>query len=128
MDDDSAQEIPLLTFNSLYNLLRDEKKVKKLQELPDLFYEAVQEFMKNKKDEIERVKSDAEKLKKEKHILNKSQEIITELINLRGMKVANIAIKDELYGEATLSSDNVLTKEEEFFMVVKKATKKLKRL
>lgn len=128
MDNNSGKEMPLLTFNSLYNLLRDEKRIKKLQELPELFYEATEEFINNKKKEIERLKDEPEKLKKEKHILNKSKEIFTELLNLRSMKIANIAIKDSLYGEETLSKDNILEKELIFFDIVKKGTKKLKKL
>lgn len=128
MDSNSSKEMPLLTFNSLYNLLRDEKRIKKLQELPELFYEATEEFLNNKKKEIERLKGKPDKLKKEKHILKKSKEIFTELLNLRSQKIANIAIKDELFGEETLSKDNVLEKELVFFETVKKSTKKLKKL
>jgi DNA replication initiation complex subunit (GINS family) len=67
----NSTEIPLLTFNSLYNLLREEKKIKTLQKLPDLFYEALEKFLNDKKTEIlklkkEQTNSDSNtKLKKE---------------------------------------------------------------
>ena len=52
----SSQELPLLTFNSLYNVLREEKKGKSLQQLPELFYEALEKFLTDKKEEIKRLK------------------------------------------------------------------------
>lgn len=129
MEQNSSSEMPLLTFNSLYNILREEKKTKALCRLPEQFYEAISDFSKNKKAEIEKLKSEnnLDKIKKEKHILIKSEEIILELINLRTMKISNIGIKDELFGDETLSKDNILEREKEFFETIKKATKKISK-
>ena len=73
MEQNSSPEMPLLTFNSLYNILREEKKSKKLYKLPDLFYEALNEFLTSKKQEIEKLKKEEniDKLKKETKQLTK---------------------------------------------------------
>jgi len=118
-------ELPLLTFNSLYNLLRQEKKTKTLQKLPELFYEAKDKFIVEKLKNIEKLKNndDKEKLKKEKNLINSSEKIINELLSIRAIKIANIAIKNELFEEEILSKNGIIKKEEEFLEVIKKATK-----
>ncbi len=45
----SSIELPLLTFNSIYNILREEKRLKSLQKLPEGFYEAFEKFIDDKK-------------------------------------------------------------------------------
>jgi DNA replication initiation complex subunit (GINS family) len=124
---DPSSQIPLLTFNSLYNILREEKRTKSLQALPKLFYEALSKFLADKKEEIKKLKNsnDNLKLKKEQNIYKNSKKITTELLNLRCMKISNIAIKNELFGEETLSDQSILEKEIEFQDKIKKATKSL---
>ena len=56
IQENSHSELPLLTFNSLYNLLREEKKIKSLQKIPEMFYEALDKFLEDKKNEIKRIK------------------------------------------------------------------------
>jgi len=121
-------QLPLLTFNSLYNILREEKRIKSLQTLPELFYEALEKFLEDKKEEIKKLKTSGEmdKLRKENNILKNSKKISTEIINLRCVKISNIAIKNELFGDETLSNQNILEKEMEFLEGIKKNTKKLK--
>ena len=124
------QEIPLLTFNSLYNLLREEKKTKVLQKLPEQFYQALNKFFEDKKKELERLKSskELEKLKKEKNILKNSNKITEELISLRATKIANIAIKNQIYNDdELLSKESILEYENEFFELIQKATNTLKK-
>lgn len=127
-DNTSLTEIPLLTFNSLQNLRLGEIKIKKLQELPDLFYEATEEFFKNKENEIKRLKDEPSKILKEKQILKKSKDLLESIIEYRCKKISNLAICEELYGEETISKDNILEKEKDFFENVKKATKKIKKI
>jgi len=131
MDDDiNSQEIPLLTFNSLYNLLREEKRTKKLQMLPELFYEALKKYFDDKKDEIKNLKigrDSNDKLKKEMHVLRKSQEISKELLNLRCSKIANITIKNTLFDEDVLSDDNILGIESDLVEYFKKGVRILKK-
>jgi len=128
MMQESAVEIPLLTFNSLYNLLREEKRIKILQELPELFYDAQNKFLDDKKKLILKFKenSDLKNMQKEKLILKNSQKISKEILNLRCIKIANIAIKNELFGEEILSTQNILEKEKDFLESIKVSVKKLK--
>jgi DNA replication initiation complex subunit (GINS family) len=123
MSEQSSIEVPLLTYNSLYNLLREEKKGKSLQKLPELFYSALENFLKTKKEEIEKFKklADNDKLRKEKLILINSKKIALELTNLRFSKISNIAIKNKLFGDDVLSQENVLEDEQYFFDSVQKA-------
>ncbi|MDA3855793.1 MAG: hypothetical protein PF569_06020 [Candidatus Woesearchaeota archaeon] len=123
MDNQNSSELPLLTYNSLYNLLREEKKIKKLQMLPEEFYESLQKFLKDKKLEIDKLRPNLElrdKLKRERLILSNSQKVSQELINLRCVKISNIAIKNKIFEEDTLSEDDVLEKEKDFFNNVQK--------
>lgn len=126
MSQNEPCEVPLLTFNSLYNLLREEKREKKLQKLPELFYEALEKFLSDKKEEISRLKKDSpdqEKMRKEQHILKNSRKIAKELLNLRCVKISNIAIKNKVFEEDILSIDNVLEKEKGFLDIVQKGIK-----
>lgn len=129
MSEQSSVEVPLLTYNSLYNLLREEKKGKKLQQLPELFYEALEIFMKSKKTEMEKLKSsgDNEKLRREKLIVSNSKKISLELVNLRCSKISNIAIKNKLYGDEVLSEENILEPEKQFFDSVQKGVNSLSK-
>ena len=121
-------ELPLLTFNSLYNLLREEKRTKTLQQLPDLFYEAVQKYLEDKRNEIKNLGSDNfDKKKKEMHVLNKSQDINLELLNLRANKISNITIKNTLFGDGSMSTDNILPQEMDLCEYFRKGIKNLKR-
>jgi len=123
MSNQSSIEVPLLTYNSLYNLLREEKKSKCLQKFPELFYSALENFLKTKKEEIEKFKrlDENDKLRKEKLILLNSKKIALELTNLRFSKISNIAIKNKLFGDDVLSKENILEDEEDFFDAVQKA-------
>lgn len=130
MTDKSSEELPLLTYNSLYNLLRGEKKIKSLQEVPELFYEALEKFFEDKKNEIKRVKEggDSDKLKREKHVYNNSKKIAKELLSLRCIKISKIAVENQLYGEDVLPKTNILNAEEEFLNCVQNGVKKIKIL
>lgn len=126
MDNETSvnQELPLVTFNSLYNILRAEKKTKSLQKLPDLFYEAIEQFLHEKESFIKSLSStdDKDQLKKEEHILKNSQKILVELLEYRSKKVSQLAIEFSLTGEEVPSNLGLLKKEEDFFNSVFKAS------
>jgi len=122
----NSSEIPLLTFNSLYNILREEKRSKSLQKMPELFYEALNNFFENKEAEVRNLKEDKEKLKKERFVISNSKKITKELLNLRCMKIANVGIKNEIFGEEILTKDNILKNEEEFLSELAKSVLKMK--
>lgn len=127
----SNSEIPLLTFNSLYNILREEKKNKSLQELPEKFYQSVSEYIKSKKQEIKKLMSDEskkDKLNREKITYNNSRKIINEIFSIRATKISEIAIKNKIYGDEFLATDNILNEEKEFFEEVISSTRKLQKV
>lgn len=130
MNNTSSQndEIPLLTFNSLYNILREEKKSKPLQKLPEKFYVSLAQFLEQKKSELVKLKNNDEKdkYKKERFVLNNSKKIIDELISLRASKIAEVGIKNTIYDEDFLSEDNILDLEDKFLKNITQATVELK--
>lgn len=123
----SSASLPLLTFNSLYNILREEKKNSGLQKLDESFYPALKKFLTDKKEEVKKAKdeSDLEKARKEKNTLVNAQKITEELLNIRCMKIANIGIKNELFGEEILPQKNVLEEELSFLKKLRGAVKEL---
>ncbi len=128
-DLNTSQELPLLTFNSLLNFLREEKKNKILTKIPDLFYEALEKYLESKKEEILKLKNDIsskQKLDKEKYILKKSKEVCLELINLRCVKISNIAIKNKIFGDDAMNEQNILEREEIFLKKVQSNIVKVK--
>lgn len=130
MTTSNSSEMPLLTFNSLYSLLREEKKSNTLQKLPDMFYEALKKFLEDKKQEIIRLKNagDTDKLKKEKYVLSNSKKIALDIIHTRCIKLANSAIKNEIFEDEDLISPNILEAEKEYFEKIKKATSNTKKI
>lgn len=125
---DVNNEIPLLTFNSLYNILREEKRTKTLGQLPNLFYEAVKNYIIEKQKEIKNLSSvDLEKKRREQHVLKKSKEIIFELLNIRLSKISNIIIKNSLFSENSMSTDNILEFEFDIAKDFESGIKKIKR-
>jgi len=128
MDEENQIEVPLLTYNSLYNLLREEKRSKSLQSIPNLFYEALKIFFTEKKKEILKYKTDENLrgMQKEKLIFRNSEKISKEFLNLRCKKIANIGIKNSLFGDESLSENNILDKEKDFLNDVMLSVKKLK--
>ncbi len=125
----SQAELPLLTFNSLYNLLREEKRVQILQILPEEFYLAVEKFFNSKKKDIKKLKEEGntEKLKKERKILSNSEKIIDELLIIRCNKISKIAVTNSIYKEKIFEEDGILESEKDFFENIIKSTKKIVR-
>ncbi len=120
---EEREELPLLTFNALYNILREEKRTKELQKYPPLFYEALENFIKLKKDDL-RKENDSLKIKKEENVLKNSIKIAEEIISIRTQKISKIAISNSVH-EDILDKTNILDSEIEFFELVTKQTKKL---
>jgi DNA replication initiation complex subunit (GINS family) len=112
------KEIPLLTFNSLFNLNRVEKKESSLQNIDPLFYEALVNFIKIKEKEILDLKSqeNLDKLKKEERILKNSKRIAKDIITIRTQKISEMAIKNYFFGEEIFSKEDIIiNKEKEFY-------------
>jgi DNA replication initiation complex subunit (GINS family) len=126
-DISNSMQMPLLTFNSLYGLLREEKKSRGLQLLPEKFYEGVTTFLENKKKEISRLKDNKEldKLSKENRVYENSKKIIEELIVLRLSKISSMAIRNSFYEDHDSQTKEVLDKEQDYFEIIVKDTKSL---
>lgn len=127
-NDTHKKELPLLTFNSLYNLRREEKKNSYLQKLPGEFYEAVKKFIDDKKTEIVKLKNneDISKFRKEQLILKNSKMIIEELIGIRSTKISKVALQNALSEEDALSTDSILEEEKKIYKTVQEEVKKLR--
>ena len=126
MVENLSEELPLLTFNSLYNLLREEKRLKdKLQDLPELFYKALDKFFLEKKKELNKLSktNDLDKLKKEKKIYLNSKKIVNDLLNLRLQKIANIAIENQINLENIFDEEFIFGKEKKFLKLIKEGVK-----
>jgi DNA replication initiation complex subunit (GINS family) len=122
--EDSEEELPLLTFNALYNILREEKKSKSLQKYPSLFYEALEKFIQDRKQIIKN-EQDHNKRKKEQNILKNATKISEEIISLRSQKIAKIATSNAMSEINVLDEEHILKGEEELHQVFTKQVQKL---
>ena len=124
----NSSQMPLLTFNSMYGILREEKKSRTVQHLPELFYEGVKSFFEKKKEEIKKLKSlgEQEKLSKEMRVYKNSKKIIEVLIALRLIKISAIGIRASFYGDENTLLKNILKKENIFLEGIEKSSKKIK--
>jgi DNA replication initiation complex subunit (GINS family) len=121
---DVEEELPLLTFNALYNILREEKKSKSLQKYPSLFYEALEKFIQDRKQIIKN-EQDVNKRKKEQNILKNATKIAEEVISLRSQKIAKIATSNAMSDNNILDEENILKGEEELHQLFTKQVQKL---
>lgn len=116
----------LITYNRMGDFLRVEKSDKGLKNVPESFYEKLSEFMENKKKEILELKQKGDKLKVKKNllVLKQARKIVYELLNLRLLKVSEMAIKNEIFSEVknTIKSPQL---ERNFYEVVKQETGKV---
>ena len=122
-----ANDLPLLTFNSLYTLVREEKKTKDLCLLPERFYDSCKAFFEQKTKEISSLKdsAQAEKIKKEKITLSNAKKLLCELLVLRCVKVASMGIKNKTYKEEIVSIKGVLEEEKSLLNAVQLETDSL---
>ena len=120
-----SNETALLTFNSLYNVMQNEKKQKTLQKLDDSFFLSYKNFLKEKKKNFFKLKEEGNilKLEKEKKVIKNSKNIFNEIVEIRSQKIFQIA--KNLVFNRDFSKENVLKEEEEFFFDLKKILEKL---
>ena len=123
-DKPETEELPLLTFNAIYNILREEKKTKGLQKYPNLFYEAMEKFISDKKQTIKN-EENPERRKKEQNILNNAKKIANEIVTIRSQKIARIATSNAFSEESIIDEENILQKEKDIYNAITKEIKKL---
>ncbi len=119
----------IITYNSLYNLLREERKSKTLTKLPNGFYKAVKKYLEEKKEELKTLKNnkEREKLKKELKIFENSKKLIENLLEIRFIKISEIAIKNTLKNELIIDEDPIEEKiEKTLLKEMKKIIRELK--
>ena len=127
-----SQELPLITFNSLTSLLREEQKSKVLQKLPEKFYEGYQNFIKEKEEEALKYTQNRETSKaiKEQKVIMGSTNKVQELLNLRLIKISTLATKNTIFSDEEFSTENLIEQEKPFYekieTEIKKATKLIK--
>ena len=109
-------EVPVLTFNSLYNILREEKKIQLLHKIDPIFYTLVKNFLSEKKKLVKKFQEqkDLENLNKQKHILKNSKKIIEEFLIIRISKILNMTLKNNIYKKEIVSNENILEEEKVF--------------
>lgn len=81
-------ELPIITFNSLYNILREEEKTATLNTLPKHFFKAVEIFLKEKKKESSSNDSNT----KIKNMYHNSVKMYQKLLKVRAKKIAILAV------------------------------------
>jgi len=118
----------IVTFNSIYNVVRGEKKNESLQKLPTNFYIAINKYLTDKKKELEKYKKEGDKKRffKEKKIYENSKKLISELLEIRLFKISKIGIVNSLQGNKILSEIEVNETEKEFLENIKKLADKIK--
>ena len=97
-----TQELPIITFNSLYNVLKQEERSPELNSLPQLFYEATDNFIHKKKQESEQYAQDVQLQRKVKT----AQTIYFKIKKLRAKKIAEMVIYDSLDEQQLLATEN----------------------
>lgn len=114
----AENELPIITFNALYNVLKQEERESNLNSLPNNFFEGVDEFILQKKKEL---KEDSQNIKLQNKFKT-AQKIVVKLKKLRAKKITEIAI-DSIYDEE-LTIEMNQKNESNFYSEVKKFFKK----
>lgn len=123
----------MITYQSIYDLLRKEKYSEELQSLPKSFFKEVAEYIQDKKKIITK-EGDmfSEAISKTKKQLDNTLGLIKELMLRRKKKILNLAFLAAETGISKKDFENMLPAEKELFEVVtkeiEKATKNMSNL
>lgn len=101
----NSSQLPIITFNSLYNVLREEERIVELNTLPEFFFEGVEDFLKNKKQEL---KSNEDNSRLKNKVLT-AQKIYLKLKKVRAKKISSLSID-----EVGIDDSSLQDKEKEF--------------
>lgn len=107
-------QLPIITFNSLYNLLKEEERIAELNTLPEFFYEAAIEFIKTKEAEA---KTDKDNLRIQNK-LKTAKKIYLKLKKLRAKKICGLVIDN--FDKTHERKEELLESELEFKESIKK--------
>ncbi len=110
----------ILTFETLYNILRKEKTIVELQELEKSFYQDINNYQKDKEKVLETQPSPI--IKKQ---LENTRRVIEELYEKREKKLIQLAISNLKTKEPNI--ENILPEELELYQKILKILKETKR-
>lgn len=119
----------IITFNSLYYFLREERKKKALQKLAPNFYDSVNSYLEERKKELQdlKIKEEKEKLLREKKKFNNIKKVVSEIVEIRTVKICEIAVRNSITKD--LFDEEIVTNPQEIslFEATKKEMRKIKR-
>ncbi|MBI5332675.1 MAG: DNA replication complex GINS family protein [Candidatus Aenigmarchaeota archaeon] len=95
----------MLTFEAIRNVERDERENKKLQKLPDNFFDTVRDYLKKKEEMKDKSSLDALEIENAKNTVKR-------LLDMREKKVIEIAIMSSRTG---LAAENLTDEEKRLF-------------
>ena len=100
MTTSSSSNLPIITFNSLYNIIREEERSIELHTIPNYFFEGVEEFLKAKENELKH----SEENTKLKNKITSAKRMYSTLQKIRLKKIVmcvidSIEIDDSLLGK-----------------------------
>lgn len=109
-----------ITLETLYDVLRNEKKNEELQELSKTFYLDVVAYMREKKALLESRKDEDElfatsERKKLEYEMRSIKRILKEIYEKREKKIIAIALNKSRTGSEIIDTSSMLTEEKEFF-------------
>ncbi len=112
-----------ITLETLYDVLRNEKKNEELQELEKTFFLDVVSYMREKKILLESRKDEDElfatsERKKLDYEMRSIKRILKEIYEKREKKIIAIALNKSRTGSSIIDSSSMLPEEKEFFEIV----------
>ncbi len=116
----------MITYQDLYDALRIEKFNQQLQKLPDNFLQDIAEYIKDKKNILNKdAKGFEEVIKKTRRQLDNALSLINELFTIRCKKILNLALVASKTGVSKQDVENMLPDERQLFENVVKQLESL---
>jgi len=116
-DEDSSKDV-VITYDTLFEILRKEKAREELQQLPSNFFSSLALYLKEKKEFIQKSRSglftEDESDKANKQFQNIIK-IVRELYNRRERKIISIAINKAITGSDLIDTSQMLDEESSLF-------------
>ncbi|MEM2772454.1 MAG: hypothetical protein QXR88_01225, partial [Candidatus Pacearchaeota archaeon] len=121
----------MISYNDIFNILRQEKYNEVLQKLPKNFINDLRDYIKEKKKILEKQTDEFdEALNKLKKQFENAQILINELFSIRQKKIINLALLAKVSGVTKSDTENMLPEEKELFeeilAKIKETDKKIK--
>lgn len=116
----------MISYEDIYNIVRQEKYNEVLQKLPKNFINEVREYIKEKKKNLEKKSGEFdEALNKLKKQFENALILIDELFCIRQKKIVNLALLAKISGVSKYDIENMLPEEKELFEEILKKIKEI---